>query len=103
MKTSCYYKDLEPAMQDKVNVQWRQKELKRRESYYSKDTNESDYPWYFKTDYINSWTYSDNYLFSLCPVCGLPEVFSSVLNEVGYESRTVTTKCKCGNIYQYGD
>lgn len=101
MKTCAYYKDLSSEMQDKVNQQWRQQEFIRREMYYKNGTNELDYPWYFKTDYINNWTYPETYLFALCPICGLSNVFSNVIKESGYESITVTTKCKCGNIYKY--
>jgi hypothetical protein len=101
MNTSSYYKDLNAVMQSKVNDQWRKRELERRLTYYPISTPESDYPWYFKTDYINNWNYPDTYLFALCPICGLPEVFSDTIKESGYECLTVTTKCNCGNIYQY--
>lgn len=101
METCCYYKDLDSTMQNKVNQQWRNLEFERRTTYYNGYTNELEYPWYFKTEYINSWTYPNIYLFDLCPVCGLPNVFSHTIKEVGYEIKTITAKCQCDNIYKY--
>ena len=97
-----YFKDFNKDMQEKLNKLEHEKEFKRREYYYPVITNEDLLPWYFKTDYINNWSYPDNFLFSTCPVCGLTDVFSECLSdETGNDglSRDAVLKCQCGHIY----
>lgn len=99
-----YFKDFSKEMQEKLNQAEHKRELKRRAYYYPVIKNEDDLPWYFKTSYINNWSYPDNYLFSLCPACGLPDIFSECLSdEIASDglSRDVVVKCECGCVYDY--
>ncbi len=85
-----------------INDIIRAEEFARRKIYYPKLTEEADFPWFFKTDYINDFTLSNEYLEDFCPECGKTHRIAEFISETGYENRTVTVKCSCGCVYQYG-
>ena len=85
-----------------INSILRKQEFDRRDFYYPVITNESTLPWYFKTDYIKEFSLSDDNIVEFCPDCGKPEQLAEFIEETGFEQTTVTLKCPCGCIYQYG-
>ena len=85
-----------------INSIIRKNEFARRKIYYPEIADESILPWYFKTDYINNFSLSDDKLEDFCPDCGKTERLAEFISETGFECRTVTVKCPCGCVYQYG-
>lgn len=95
--------ELSAENQSQLNQQWRKNELERRLLYYPRNTKEEIYPYYFKTEYINTWTYQDNHYFFVCPKCGEVAEFATLIKDIASscQSRDVTVKCTCNNIYTY--
>ena len=104
MKSSIskWFRNCTAAEKAEINSIIRRNEFERRYKYYPVGRDEESLPWYFKTDYINKFSLSDNNLEEFCPECGKTERAAEFISETGFEQRTVTVKCPCGCLYEYG-
>jgi len=105
MKSSIskWFKNCTDVEKSEINAIIRKEEFERRDHYYPSGAEESKLPWYFKTDYINNFSLADNNLEEFCPECKKTERASELIKETGFEQRTITVKCPCGCVYQFGD
>lgn len=55
------------------------------------------------TKYIKVGTETDYYLKAetYCPTCGQSTKKAKCIKETGWETRTMTMQCKCGEWYKY--
>lgn len=100
---SKWFKNCTEQEKIEINNIIKKEEFERRKRYYPETPkDEAELPYYFKTAYINNFSLSDNNLEEFCPECGKTKRLSTLIKETGFEQRTVTVKCQCGCIYQYG-
>ena len=97
------FSGLKPEYKKAVVAQVRSEMLEKRNALIKRCGQAvADSCWWAKFDYINSWTYDNDFLFSVCADCGCPTRLMECVDdkEANYQQRLVTWKCCCGKRYQ---
>lgn len=104
MKLVCVrFEGLKPEYKQAVVARVRSEMLEKRKSLIDRMGQAvADNCWWSKLEYINSWTYDDDFLFSVCADCGCPTRLMECVDDksASYQQRLVTWKCRCGKWYQ---
>lgn len=99
---NIYYKDLTSQEKEAVNNAVRESMRKQKEDFIKDPRYKNVDPetvWYLKEDYINNWTFQDNYLFTKCD-CGSFDFDCLSDTPSSYQSRKCVMKCaKCGETH----
>jgi hypothetical protein len=99
------YKDLTPKNQKFLRELFRRRDLEARESLIkSHGLQTADDCYWTNLDYINNYKINPDLYFEICPVCGATDREMTVLSDKMAGdglSRSITCRCKCGEMLSY--